>query len=161
MEILQIEQNDFRAVLDLNEESIPHVNRIGHDELQWFVEHAAFACVAKIDQRVAGFLIGLRPGTEYSSPNYRWFCDNYDDFCYVDRVAVSDWARRQGVAKSLYDEYARSQANVPIMTCEVNIRPPNDRSMRFHRQLDFRQVDTRETEDGNKEVAFMEKRLGG
>ncbi len=161
MKISRIEKNDFEAVLDLNEKSMPHVNRIDHEQLQWFVEHAAFANVAKIDQRIAGFLIGLRPGTEYASPNYRWFCDNYDDFCYVDRVAVSEWARRQGVAKTLYDEYARSQSGVPIITCEVNIRPPNDRSMRFHQQLDFQQVGSQETENGNKEVAFLKKRLGG
>ena len=159
MKLSQIEQSDFDDVLALNEESIPHVSWIGGEELQWFSDNAAFVQIARIDDRFAGFLIGMRPGTDYASPNYRWFCDNYDDFAYVDRVAVSEWARRRGVAESLYDAFARSQRSVPAMTCEVNIRPANEGSMLFHKRLGFRQVGSQETGDGEKEVAFLEKIL--
>jgi len=159
MKISPIKLSDFGAVLTLNESAVPHVNLIGQDELQWFADCAAFARVAKIDDQLAGFLIGLRPGTAYESPNYRWFCDNYEDFAYVDRVVVSDWARRKGVAESLYDKFAESQTGVPLMTCEVNIRPPNTGSMVFHERLGFRQVSTQLIDDGKKEVAMMEKTL--
>jgi predicted GNAT superfamily acetyltransferase len=120
---------------------------------------AAFLQIAKIDDRFAGFLIGLRPGTGYASPNYRWFCDNYEDFAYVDRVAVSKWARRQGVAESLYNAFGSSQSGAPVMTCEVNIRPSNETSMLYHERMGFRQVGSQETNGGEKEVAFMEKKL--
>jgi predicted GNAT superfamily acetyltransferase len=159
MEISKIEQSDFVAVLALNEESVPHVSSISAEELQWFSDNADFLHIAKIDGRFAGFLIGLRPGTEYASPNYRWFCNNYEDFAYVDRVAVSKWARRQGVAELLYDTFARSQSGVPVMTCEVNIRPSNETSMLYHERMGFRQVGSQETNGGEKEVAFMEKKL--
>ena len=159
MRILRIEQSDFVEVLALNEESVPHVSSISSEELQWFFDNAAFLQVAKIDARFAGFLIGLRPGTDYASPNYRWFCDNYEDFAYVDRVAVSKWARRQGVAESLYNAFASSQSDAPVMTCEVNIRPSNDTSMLYHERMGFRQVGSQETNGGEKEVAFMEKKL--
>ena len=159
MQILRIEPNDYDSVLALNAESVPHVNLIGPEELQWFDDNAACVRVAKIADRLAGFLIGLRPGTSYASPNYRWFCDNYQDFAYVDRVAVSAWARRQGVAESLYEAFAKSQPGAPVMTCEVNIRPKNDGSMQFHERLGFRQVASQETDDGKKEVALMEKAL--
>ena len=159
MKITAIEQSDVDDVFALNEESIPHVSRISRDELQWFCDNAAFVRVAKMDARFAGFLIGLRPGTAYASPNYRWFCDNYNDFAYVDRVAVSEWARRRGVAESLYDAFARSQSDAPLMTCEVNIRPPNETSILFHERMEFRQVGSQETDGGEKEVAFMEKAL--
>ena len=43
------------------------------------------------------------------------------------------------------------------MTCEVNIRPPNDGSMHFHERLGFRQVASQEIDGGKKEVALMEK----
>jgi len=159
MKITEMEQIDFDDVFALNEESIPHVSRISRDELQWFCDNAAFVRVAKMDARFAGFLIGLRPGTAYASPNYRWFCDNYNDFAYVDRVAVSEWARRRGVAESLYDAFARSQSDAPLMTCEVNIRPPNETSMLFHERMGFRQAGSQETDGGEKKVAFMEKTL--
>ena len=159
MQISRIEQNDYDSVLALNAESVPHVNLVGAEELKWFDDNAACVHVAKIADRLAGFLIGLRPGTGYASPNYRWFCDNYQDFAYVDRVAVPSWARRQGVAESLYAAFAESQPGVPRMTCEVNIRPKNDGSMRFHERMGFRQVASQEIDGGNKEVALMEKTL--
>jgi len=152
-------ENDFDAVLELNEASVPHVNLIGRDELAWFCDNAAFSQTAKIDGRLAGFLIGLRPGTSYDSLNYRWFCANYDDFAYVDRVAVAEWSRRQGVAETLYTAFAQSQTDSPLMTCEVNTRPPNEGSMVFHRRMGFQQVGSQETDGGQKEVAFMEKSL--
>ena len=157
MKITEMKQIDFDEVLALNEASIPHVNRISRDELQWFRDNADFVRVAKIDARFAGFLIGLRPGTEYASLNYRWFCDNYDDFAYVDRVAVSEWARRRGIAETLYDEFARSQSDAPVMTCEVNTRPPNETSMLYHKRMGFRQIGAQETDGGEKEVALLEK----
>jgi len=159
MEILPIHPDDFEIVLSLNAACVPHVNLISHDELQWFGANAAFVRVAKIDQQFAGFLIGLRPGTSYDSPNYRWFCNNYEDFAYVDRVAVSDWARRRSVAETLYASFAKSQAGVAVMTCEVNIRPANEGSMIFHERMGFRQVGSQLTDGGKKEVALMEKKL--
>ena len=82
------------------------------------------------------------------------------DFGYVDRVAVSASARRQGVASRLYDDFANAlRGEVEVMTCEVNIRPPNESSMRYHEIHGFRQVASQETEGGKKMVAMMEKVL--
>jgi hypothetical protein len=108
----------------------------------------------------AGFLIGLRPGLDYGSENYRWFCDHYGDFGYVDRVAVDESARRFGVASQLYDDFANKlRGHVDCMTCEVNIRPRNESSMRYHETHGFVQVATQETEGGSKKVALLEKKL--
>ncbi len=159
MKISEIEENDYEAVLALNADSMPHMNLISEIELQWFVKYAALVCVAKIGGSLVGFLIGLRPGTSYASPNYKWFCENRKDFAYVDRVAVAESARRKGVANSLYKYFAESQAGAPVMTCEINIRPSNTGSMLFHKRMGFRQIGSQETEQGKKEVALMEKTL--
>jgi len=45
------------------------------------------------------------------------------------------------------------------MTCEVNIRPSNEISMLYHERMGFRQIGSQETNGGEKEVAFMEKKL--
>lgn len=159
MHILPITDDDLDEVLALNTSAVPHVNRISLDELKWFCANAAFARTVKIESRLAGFMIGLRPGTDYQSLNYRWFCRNYDDFAYVDRVVVSDWARRRGVAEALYKSFATSQSDVDIMTCEVNLRPSNEGSMKFHERLGFRKVGSQELDDGEKEVALLEMRI--
>ena len=108
----------------------------------------------------AAYLVGFRPGTAYTSPNYLWFCDRYDDFAYVDRVAVAGFARRTGIATQLYEDFARAMPpSVGMMTCEVNVRPPNDSSMDFHTRMGFRQVGSLASDDGEKEVAMLLKDL--
>lgn len=159
MEISRIVKSDFDNVLELNASSVPHVNLIDAEQLQWFVEHAAFAATAKIDGTFGGFMIGLRPGTRYGSENYRWFVESFEDFAYIDRIAVSPWARRRGVAEKLYQAFERSQPGVPRLTCEVNIKPPNVASTDFHTRLGFRRVGSISSSDGSKQVALMEKPL--
>jgi hypothetical protein len=45
------------------------------------------------------------------------------------------------------------------MTCEVNVRPANESSMRYHETHGFLKVGSQETEGGSKEVAMLEKKL--
>ena len=151
---------DLETVLELNQSEVPHVGSIDLERMNWFAEHAHYFRVVESAEKIVAYLIGLRPGTSYSSPNYRWFCDRYNDFAYVDRVAVDPAVRRGGLAGSLYDDFAATlPPTVAIMTCEVNIRPPNDISMRFHQRRGFTQVGTLASADGSKEVALLLKPL--
>ena len=83
------EDTDLEAVLQLNEISVPAVNSVDLEQMRWFAANAAYFSVATHNEQFAGFLIGMRPGTSYASPNYRWFCDAYEDFGYIDRIAIS------------------------------------------------------------------------
>lgn len=151
---------DIDAVLELNESVVPAVNSLSRTEMEWFAGNAAYFRVAADDRAVGAFLVGLRAGSNYGSPNYRWFSERYDDFAYVDRVAVAGFARRHGLASALYDDFAAQvRGDVAVMTCEVNLRPPNPGSMRFHERRGFRQVGRQETDGGAKEVALLELRL--
>lgn len=153
-----VEEDDLGDVLRLNEASVPAVNSIGLEQMRWFARHAAYFRVATRDRELAGFLIGMRPGTAYASPNYRWFCKEYDDFGYIDRVAIAAQARRLGLATRLYRDFEASlPASVGVLTCEVNLVPPNETSMRFHEDYGFRTVGTQTVDDGAKEVALMAK----
>lgn len=158
--IRDVVDQDLDAVLSLNQSEVPHVGSIDIERMHWFAANAHYFRVATKEDQIAAYLIGLRPGTSYASPNYLWFCDRHRDFAYVDRVAVAEFGRRLGLASRLYDDFAASVPDtVEVMTCEVNLRPPNDSSMRFHRQLGFRQVGSQITEGGSKEVAMLAKRL--
>ena len=151
---------DMDAVLHLNESAVPNVNSIDLETMRWLATHADYFRVVEADTDIAAFLIGLGPGLDYRSPNYQWFCHSYDDFAYIDRVAVAKAARRQGLASGLYaDLQCAVAATVPVMTCEVNLSPPNEASMRFHRRLGFEQVGSQFTEAGAKQVALLAKRL--
>ena len=147
---------DLEAVLRLNEVSVPAVNSVDIEQMRWFAGNAAYFTVAILREKLAGFLIGMRPGTTYSSPNYRWFCDRYDDFGYIDRIAIAEDARRLGLATRLYRDFEASlPASVNMLTCEVNIMPPNESSMRFHAAYGFDTVGTQALDGGRKEVALM------
>lgn len=159
-EICDVAASDLEAVLTLNQTEVPHVGSVDLDKMKWFSANAAYFRTATVDKQLAAYLIGMRPGTAYESLNYRWFCDRYDDFAYVDRIAVAKFARRYGLASRLYDDFARSvPGSVGIMTCEVNLKPPNETSMRFHEKLGFRQVGSLACDDGEKEVAMLLKDL--
>lgn len=155
-----VEFQDLDAVLDLNEAVVPAVNSVPLEQMTWFANHAAYFRVAVDDEQLGAFLIGLRPGSGYESSNYRWFCRRYDDFGYVDRVAVADHARRFGLASELYNDFRASLPSaVRVMTCEVNLIPPNEPSMRFHDRMGFRQIGSQKISEENKEVAMMERQL--
>ena len=155
-----VREADLEAVLRLNESEVPHVGSVDREKMRWFAAHAAYFRVAERGGTIGAYLVGLRPGTTYASPNYRWFCDRYADFAYVDRVAVAEFARRQRLASRLYADFAATvSGSAPVMTCEVNIRPPNETSLRFHRELGFEQVGSLESDGGNKAVALLVKRL--
>jgi len=152
----RVKDADLRAVQQLNEALVPAVNSVNLEQMRWFAANAAYFSVAVHNEQFAGFMIGMRPGTSYASPNYRWFCDEYDDFGYIDRIAIADNARRLGLATRLYRDFeARLPASVGVLTCEVNIVPPNPSSMRFHEEYGFRTIGTQTLEDGSKEVALM------
>jgi len=99
----------------------------------------------------------LAPGADYDSMNYAWFSAQYDDFVYLDRVAVAPGHRSAGVGSRLYDEVER-RAKAEWFTLEVNLRPRNDGSLRFHARRGFVEVGQQETDYGAL-VSLMAKRL--
>jgi predicted GNAT superfamily acetyltransferase len=113
--------------------------------------------VDDVDGPVA-FAITLRPGASYDSVNYRWFSETFDDFLYLDRIMVSDHARRRGIATLVYDameDYARPFGR---MVCEVNSDPPNPASLAFHTSRGYLTRGHQRMPDGH-EVVLLEKPL--
>ena len=99
----------------------------------------------------------LPPRANYGSTNYALFSSRYDDFVYLDRVAVAPAYRGQNVGSRLYDEVER-RTGALWFTLEVNLRPRNDGSLRFHARKGFVEVGQQETDYGAL-VSLMAKRL--
>ena len=155
-----VEDSDLELLLQLNEMAVPAVSRIDLVQMRWFTKHSAYFRVGTHEGVIGAFMIGMRPGTSYASPNYRWFCDAYDEFGYVDRIVVATEARRHGLATRIYRDFeATLPAEVTVLTCEVNIEPPNESSMRFHERFGFERVGSQKTDGGAKEVALLAKEL--
>ena len=147
---------DFPHILELNKAAIPAVNLLSEQEIQNLFSQAKYFHSLWLNKEVIGFLIGLGPGAIYDSPNYRWFELRYDRFLYIDRIVIDPTHQGLGYGRLFYDNLRESVGQqFPKITCEVNLRPKNESSLRFHRLYGFRQVGTQETEEGEKQVSLM------
>ncbi len=158
-----VESDDLTQILQHNNAAAPAVNELEHSDLEWFVQHAhSFLVQPGEDGLVAGYVIGLDgPGIGYESLNYEWFEQRYNRFVYVDRIVVTESGRGLGTGRALYDEFAgraRSESH-EVLLAEVNVRPRNDVSLRFHEAYGFVPVGEQDTEGGSKRVVMLEKRL--
>jgi len=149
-------RTDLDAVHLINQENVPAVGTETRMTLEEIFDLCSTALVAE-DDAIRGFCMVLPPGTSYGSPNYLYFCDNYDDFVYLDRVAVTASHQGRGIGPLLYRE-VEARATAEWFTLEVNVKPLNDGSLRFHAREGFVEVDQMETRPG-KIVSLMVKRL--
>ncbi len=151
------------AALAINNASVPAVGELDMARLERLIEMAQLALGAfqpgdaQAGEVLTGFCVVLAPGTDYSSVNYRWFSERYDDFAYLDRVAVHEAQRSRGIGASLYAEVERRLA-ATWFTLEVNLRPRNEGSLRFHARHGFVEVGQQETDYGCL-VSLQAKRL--
>lgn len=149
--------SDFPALLALNEESVAVLSPLDRPALASLHAAAARHRVAEIGGEVAAFLLVLREGADYASPNYRWFAANYDRFLYVDRVVVSGAHQGRGLGRRLYDDlfdWARREGFERI-ACEFDVEPPNEASRRFHVGYGFREVGSQRVAGGKKRVSLQ------
>lgn len=147
---------DLDTVWAINQANVPAVGTETRSSIEEIFHMCTIALVAA-DDEIRGFCMVLPPGTSYDSPNYLYFCDNYDDFTYLDRVAVSESHQRRGIGPLLYLEVER-RTTAEWFTLEVNVKPLNEGSLRFHAREGFVEVDQLETRPG-KIVSLMVKRL--
>lgn len=157
MRLRDATSDDLPAIHAQNEAAVPAVSAISLADFTWFLEVASHFRVAEVDGALAGFMIALRPGLDYTSMNYAWFSARYDDFYYIDRLAVDPAFRRRGVASALYDDIEQRaiEAGAPLLACEVNLHPRNEESLAFHAARGFHEVGRQDTEGGTKTVALM------
>ena len=155
MNIRDLTRTDVEAMWAINEEGLPGTGQVSQDELVSLLNLASLSLGAFEDERMLGFVICLPPRTSYGSLNYAWFNQRYDAFLYVDRIAVAANQRDRGVGSALYERVVAcaNEHTVPV-AAEVNRRPPNPGSMRFHHRFKFVEVGTLD-HGANKSVTML------
>lgn len=151
---------DAEAVLALNNASVPHVNALTRETLAEIVAMSAHYTVAEDAEGILGFVLCIAAGRAYWSDNYRWFGERYEEFLYLDRVAVAARAQRQGVGRALYEHMHQAVRGAwPRVALEVNLRPPNPGSVAFHEALGYSAVGVRESGNGAHAVQMFVRPL--
>jgi predicted GNAT superfamily acetyltransferase len=154
--------DDLARLYVINEGAYPGVASETIEKLGQIADESVITVVAELDGEIAGFCLVLAPDADYDSVNFIWFGERYDDFVYLDRVAVDPAFKRRGVGRAMYAEVERLIAErcptATEFTLEVNIEPRNDESLAFHRQLGFVEVGQQVTDYGTT-VSLMSKPL--
>jgi predicted GNAT superfamily acetyltransferase len=153
--------HDFPAILELNAASVHFLSPLDAGRLQHLHAQAAYHRVAEIDGAVAAFLLALREGADYDSPNYRWFMRHYVQFLYVDRIVVAAAQQGRRLGARLYDDIIAFATNsgVAQLTCEFDLDPPNPASAHFHARYGFREVGRQWLGGGKKQVSLQAREV--
>ena len=74
---------------EINEQGLPGTGEVSVEQMGELLQLSDLCIGAYIDEKLVGFVLCLYPQKDYSSLNYAWFNDRYNQFLYVDRIAIS------------------------------------------------------------------------
>jgi predicted GNAT superfamily acetyltransferase len=151
---------DREPILALNREGQPGVTALSAAEVEACIARATLFRVAEDAGEVTGYLIAFAPGLPSIGDEYAWFSARHAEFLYVDQIAVASKSWRRGVGSALYSDLAREAArrDLPRIVCEVNLEPPNPRSLAFHARCGFVEVGRMKVSDG-RFVSLLERSI--
>jgi predicted GNAT superfamily acetyltransferase len=130
---------DEPAVLALNNDNAADLSWLTPERLSHLIANASHALLIGPAEAL---LLAFDQDADYDSPNFLWFRERHERFVYVDRIVVSASARGKGHGSRLYRHLfgEAARAGYPLVTCEVNVEPPNPVSEAFHGALGFSAV---------------------
>ena len=141
MDIVALSTSDIDAMWAINEQGLPGTGKVSKEGIAKLLGFSSLSVGAYDQGELLGFVICLPPKTGYGSLNYAWFNEHFDSFVYVDRIAVSEEHRNNGVGSALYNHVVSySKQHIVPVAAEVNREPPNPGSMRFHHRFGFEEV---------------------
>jgi predicted GNAT superfamily acetyltransferase len=152
-----LRDTDVADVLALNEANVSALTTMDEARLHELRDMADRFDVLDVDGAFGGFVITFAQGAPYDSQNYRWFSSRHRRFYYLDRIALHERFRRQGLGTFVYDEIERVAAPYGRLALEVNVVPRNDASLAFHESRGY--VEVGRLGDEQHLVTMMEKTL--
>ncbi len=140
---------DLPGLLALNN---AHAAALSWQTPTQFSQLIDMACFAQTCGEADALLIALDQDAAYDNQNFAWLSARFERFVYIDRVVVAEHMQGRGLAGALYAALAlqaRSQQQ-PRLVCEINLDPPNQGSVAFHRRLGFEQVGQADLPNGKR-----------
>ena len=150
------DENYVSDIYIINQDNVPEVGSLDSiDQQKKLLSVSSYHSILLEDDELIGFAICFRESRPYWSENYKYFENKLDRFLYVDRIAIRNDYRRQGHAKRMYEDiFDFAGQDGLIVTAEVNTKPANQGSIRFHEYMGFKEVGVRSFDD--HDVAYFE-----
>ena len=151
---LHHEQSAHETLLHVNNASATETSLLSRERFDQLIDKAQIALSVT---PAAAFLLAFEQSDDYDGGHFLWFRSRFDKFLYIDRVVVSENYRRHGLGRRLYADVfkqARALGHTRVV-CEVNHRPPNPVSDRFHAALGFKEVGRATFDGGAKTVRYL------
>ena len=127
--------------------------------LIWLLERTEYA--RQIDNAQA-VLIGYAHDVDYPDhKNLTYLSSHLDNYFYIDRVIIDAAAQGKGYGRLLYEDfeqYAREQG-YDYLACEVNTKPDNPGSHRFHLKLGFEAIGDKDYPQFDSALRYYAKKL--
>lgn len=153
-----LEERDVPAVLELNQLEVEKLAPMDADLLHEIHRWADRFDVVELDGEFVGFVITMGPGVDYHSDNYRWFVERYGEgFYYLDRVVMTEGSRGRGLGSQVYDALEERAAEFGRLALEVNLNPPNEVSLAFHRSRGYQPVGEVTDDVGHRRVMLVKE----
>ncbi len=141
-------ENEVKEMHVINQENVPELGGLSELEDFWArVNWSEVIFVYKYEDVIKAFVLCMREGQTYNSPNYKYISNRFNKFLYVDRIAVQEQFRRKGIAEKIYTKVIdKGKENDLDILCEVNTKPSNKTSMAFHNKMGFEEIGTNDFE---------------
>ena len=141
-------ENEVEEMHLINQENIPELGDVPElEDFKLRVNWSENIFVYKHEDIIKAFVLCMREGQDYNSPNYQYISSRFQKFLYVDRIAVQEEFRGKGIGEKIYSTViAKGKENNLDILCEVNTRPLNEPSIAFHQKMGFEEIGTNDFE---------------
>lgn len=155
------EARDEEAILQLNEDSVSVLSPMDKTRFMHLKSLSRLILVAEYNKKVVAFLIGFSDNANYDSVNYQWFSARLKSFFYIDRIVVNKKYRSLGLGRTFYSKISdlAKQQGMKWLVAEIDIEPPNEKSLAFHNRQQFVEVAKQTVGNGKKVVSLQVKSI--
>jgi len=151
-------QSHRAKILRMNTEFVHWLSPLDEDEL---TDLLALAHYKKQIHDADGVLIGYAHNVDYDHKNLKWLRARFKTFYYIDRIILAAAAQGKGYGRQLYADFESEarRLGLPRLVCEVNTKPNNPGSHKFHERLGFTALADVDYPEYDAAIRYYEKPL--
>lgn len=162
--IRDFEKQDLKKVIKITEESHEYPDNISKwskKELEKYIPLMKYFLVAEINGQVVGYIDSFSDDSRYDSEWFNFFIgkkqeNNWNNFLYLDQVAIDKQFRRKGVMTKLIETLLnKAQRDFEIICSSYRSNPKNIPSEKYFNKKKLMKIDIIKTKDNAEYQMFI------